>query len=93
MSRVVSLGIQIADILGRPVSEIPKGQSVALLEEIRITVAGSAAGTSVDLAKLGAEVFAMGALGEDELGNFIINTMKIIFSFGNNQRFLFQICN
>ena len=76
MAKVVSLGIQIVDILGRPVSEIPAGQNVALLEEIRITVAGTAAGTSVDLAKLGAEVYAMGAIGEDGLGNFLLTTMQ-----------------
>lgn len=74
--KVVSLGIHIVDILGRPVTHIPEGQHVALLEEIRITVAGTAAGTSIDLAKLGADVYAMGAIGEDELGNFLINTMQ-----------------
>ena len=76
MARVVCLGIQIMDILGRPVTEIPEGQNVALLEEIRITVAGTAAGTSIDLAKLGAEVFAMGAIGEDEIGNFLLTAMQ-----------------
>jgi sugar/nucleoside kinase (ribokinase family) len=76
MAKVVSLGIHIADILGRPVTQIPPGQNLALLEEIRLTVAGTAAGTSIDLAKLGAEVYAMGALGQDELGNFIVTTMQ-----------------
>jgi len=76
MAKVVSLGVHIADVLGRPVTEIPPGQNIALLQEIRITVAGTAAGTSVDLAKLGAEVYAMGALGEDELGNFVVSTMQ-----------------
>ncbi|MFN2166900.1 MAG: carbohydrate kinase family protein [Anaerolineae bacterium] len=76
MTTVVSLGIHIVDILGRPVTEIPPGQNVDILEEIRITVAGTAAGTSMDLAKLGANVIAMGALGKDELGNFIVNTMQ-----------------
>lgn len=76
MSKVISLGIHIADILGRPVSSIPEGQNVSLLEEIRITVAGTAAGTSVDMAKLGLDVHAMGAIGEDEMGNFIVNTMN-----------------
>ncbi len=76
MVKVVSLGIQIVDILGRPVAVVPEGQNVALLDEIRITVAGTAAGTSVDLAKLGAKVFAMGAIGEDELGNFLLTTMQ-----------------
>ena len=76
MARVVSLGIHIADILGRPVTHIPEHQNLAILEEIRITVAGTAAGTSVDLAKLGAEVLAVGAVGSDELGNFVVDTMK-----------------
>jgi sugar/nucleoside kinase (ribokinase family) len=76
MAKVVSLGIHIADVLGRPVTQIPPGQNLALLEEIRLTVAGTAAGTSIDLAKLGADVYAMGALGQDELGNFIVTTMQ-----------------
>ncbi len=76
MAKVVSMGVHIADVLGRPVVEIPPGQNLALLEEIRITVAGTAAGASVDLAKLGADVHAMGALGQDELGNFVVSTMQ-----------------
>jgi sugar/nucleoside kinase (ribokinase family) len=76
MAEVVSLGIHILDVLGRPVTRIPPGQHVDLLEEIRLTVAGTAAGTSVDLAKLGVEVLAMGAIGEDAAGNFIVDTMQ-----------------
>jgi sugar/nucleoside kinase (ribokinase family) len=73
--QVVSLGIHILDVLGRPVTRIPPKQDVDLLEEIRLTVAGTAAGTSVDLAKLGVDVLAMGAIGEDAAGNFIVDTM------------------
>ena len=73
---VVSLGIHILDVLGRPVTRIPPKQDVNLLEEIRLTVAGTAAGTSVDLAKLGVDVLAMGAIGEDAAGNFIVDTMN-----------------
>ena len=76
MADVVSLGIHILDVLGRPVTRIPPKQDVDLLEEIRLTVAGTAAGTSVDLAKLGANVLAMGAIGEDAAGNFIVDTMS-----------------
>jgi sugar/nucleoside kinase (ribokinase family) len=76
MARVVSLGIHIVDVLGRPVTGIPEGQNLSILDEIRITVAGTAAGTSIDLAKLGAEVHAVGAIGHDELGNFLVSTME-----------------
>ena len=76
MAKVVSLGIHIADVLGRPVGAVPAGQGLAILEEIRLTVAGTAAGTSVDLAKLGMDVYAVGALGQDALGDFVVSTMK-----------------
>ncbi len=76
MPTVVSCGIHILDILGRPVERIPPGQGVDLLDEIRLTVAGTAAGTSIDLAKLGVEVIAMGAIGDDEKGDFIEMIMK-----------------
>jgi len=76
MTKVVSVGIHIVDILGRYVTSIPEGQNLALLDEIRITVAGTAAGTSIDMAKLGLSVTAMGAVGDDELGNFVIDAMN-----------------
>jgi sugar/nucleoside kinase (ribokinase family) len=72
---VVSLGVHIVDILGRPVTHIPPGQGRQLLDEIRITAAGTAAGTSVDLAKLGAHVVAMGAVGDDLLADFLISVL------------------
>ena len=65
---VVTTGIHIVDILGRPVSGIPEGQGVALLEEIRMTVAGTGAGTAVDLARLGMDVSTFAVIGDDELG-------------------------
>jgi sugar/nucleoside kinase (ribokinase family) len=73
--RVVSLGVHIVDVLGRPVSHIPPGQGRLLLDEIRITAAGTAAGTSVDLAKLGADVVAMGAIGDDLLADFLTSVL------------------
>lgn len=76
MAKVVSLGIHILDILGRHVRRLPPGQDLDLIDEVRLTVAGTAAGTSVDLAKLGAEVYAMGAIGHDEPGRFVIETMR-----------------
>ena len=76
MKTVVTLGLQIVDILGRPVSHVPPGQQLLLLDEIRITVAGTAAGTAIDLAKLGANVIAMGAIGQDEPGDFLVTTYR-----------------
>ena len=71
MTVFTALGAHIVDVLGRPVSEIPPGQGGALLTEIRITAAGAAGGTAVDLARLGATVRSVGAIAGDALGVFL----------------------
>jgi sugar/nucleoside kinase (ribokinase family) len=72
---VTVLGAHILDVLGRPVGEIPPGQGSARLQEIRATAAGTAAGTGVDLAKLGAQVHAAGAIGDDLLADMLVAAM------------------
>jgi sugar/nucleoside kinase (ribokinase family) len=72
---VVCLGAHILDILGRPVTAIPPGQGSVLLEEIRLTAAGTAAGTAVDLAKLGARAVSMGAIGDDGIGGMLVSLL------------------
>ncbi len=67
----MALGAHILDILGRPVESIPPGQGSALVEEIRLTAAGTAAGAAVDLAKLGARVRSVGAIGDDLAGDMV----------------------
>ena len=69
---VFSVGAHILDVLGRPVSDIPLGQRSVLLEEIKATAAGTAAGPSVDLARLGIPVFSCGAVGDDALGDLLL---------------------
>lgn len=69
---VVTVGVHIVDILARPVDHIPEGQDTVLVDQIRMTAAGTAAGTAVDLVKLGNAVVTMGAVGDDELGDFLL---------------------
>jgi sugar/nucleoside kinase (ribokinase family) len=69
---VFSVGVHILDVLGRPVGDIPPGQGSVLLQEIRATAAGTAAGPSVDLARLGVPVFSCGAVGDDALGDLLL---------------------
>jgi len=76
LGRVAVLGAHIVDVLGRPVESIPPGQGSARLTEIRATVAGTAAGTAVDLAKLGAQVTAFGAIGDDMLADLLVGQMR-----------------
>lgn len=73
---VAIVGIHIVDILGRPVPAVPEGQGIALLEEIRMTVAGTGAGTAVDMARLGLGVATFGVVGDDELGRWLRHKMS-----------------
>ncbi|GLW08228.1 sugar kinase [Microtetraspora sp. NBRC 13810] len=73
---VVTLGVHIVDVLARPVESIPAGQDTHLVEQVRITAAGAAAGTAVALARLGVPVASLGAVGGDELGDFLLMIME-----------------
>lgn len=70
------IGLYILDVLGRPVDAIPEGGNVEFIEEIRLTVAGTAGGTVVNLAKLGLNCLAVGAVGDDEKADFVISTLQ-----------------
>jgi len=72
---VAAVGVHILDVLGRPVEAIPPGQGSARLAEIRATAAGTAAGTAVDLAKLGAHVRTFGAVGADLMADVLALAM------------------
>src|SRR5207302_9950248 len=69
---IVCMGVHVLDVLARPVEEIPEGQGGALVEEIRITAAGSAGGTALVLGKLGADVRSAGAIGTDAVGDMLL---------------------
>ncbi|GAB3458236.1 sugar kinase [Kineococcus endophyticus] len=75
MPQVVSFGAHIADALGWPFTQVPPGQQLAILEQIRFTVAGTAAAPSVNLAKLGVDVATVGRVGADTIGEFVRTTM------------------
>ncbi|CAN0454249.1 unnamed protein product, partial [Ectocarpus fasciculatus] len=69
------IGLYILDVLGRPVSKIPERGNVDFIEEIRLTVAGTAGGTVVDTAKLGLKRLAVGAVGNDEKADWVLATL------------------
>ncbi len=77
--RAVALGVHVVDVLVRPVEAIPEGQGGQLVDEIRITPAGSAGATAITLAKLGAQAQSAGAIGTDALGDVLL---ELLHRFG-----------
>jgi sugar/nucleoside kinase (ribokinase family) len=69
---LIAMGVHVLDVLARPIEEIPEGQGGQLVEEIRITPAGSAGGTAITAAKLGAKVRSAGAIGTDAIGDMLL---------------------
>jgi sugar/nucleoside kinase (ribokinase family) len=76
VSTVAVIGPHLIDILGRPVSAIPEGQGSVVLDEIRVTVAGTGGGAAVDLAKLGCAVSSFAAIGDDVLGQLLVTQLQ-----------------
>jgi sugar/nucleoside kinase (ribokinase family) len=75
--KVIAMGVHVLDVLVRPVEEIPEGQGGQLVEEIKVTPAGSAGGAAVVLAKLGAElVRSAGAIGTDAAGDMLLRLLE-----------------
>jgi len=68
----VSMGVHVLDVLVRPVESIPEGQGGQLVEQIKVTAAGSAGGAALVLAKLGAHVRSAGAVGTDAAGDMLL---------------------
>ena len=69
------IGFHCLDILGRPVSEIPTGGKATFIDEIAMTVAGTAGATGVDCAILGLKTRAVTTVGDDDMGSFMISKM------------------
>jgi sugar/nucleoside kinase (ribokinase family) len=72
----IAMGVHVLDVLVRPVETIPEGQGGNLVEEIKITAAGSAGGTAITLAKLGAKVSSAGAIGADAVGEMLTSLLE-----------------
>jgi sugar/nucleoside kinase (ribokinase family) len=72
--KALCMGVHVLDVLVRPVDALPEGGGT-LVEEIRLTAAGSAGGTALVLAKLGAAVRSAGAVGTDPAGDLLLSLL------------------
>ncbi|HWH20080.1 MAG TPA: carbohydrate kinase family protein, partial [Solirubrobacterales bacterium] len=73
--KVICLGVHLLDVLVQPSRQPKPAVGWQLLDDLRITAAGTAAGPAVDLAKLGAESISMGVIGGDFEGNVVADLM------------------
>jgi sugar/nucleoside kinase (ribokinase family) len=73
--KVVCLGVHLLDVLVRHPGAPNLQPGWQILDDLRITAAGTAAGPAVDLAKLGAQPLSMGVIGDDYEGGLMVDLM------------------
>jgi len=66
-----ALGLTLLDVLGRPIDAVPESGLVRIIDEIRMTPAGTAAGPAIVAARLGLRTRLAGAIGDDDLGRVL----------------------
>jgi sugar/nucleoside kinase (ribokinase family) len=69
MMKIATVGVHVLDTHVLGIESIPSGSEGQLVTEIRWSPAGTAGGTAVVLARLGADVSTYGALGADPIGD------------------------
>lgn len=72
---VLSLGIYVVDVLGRPIDQFPEKGKLALFDELEIHAGGCANNTAIALARLGVSAGAMGRVGADAFGDLILQEL------------------
>lgn len=71
-----SIGFYTFDCLGRPVTAIPPGGNTYFIEEIAMAVSGAAGAAAIVAAKYGLKVLAVGGVGRDLMGQWVIERLN-----------------
>lgn len=69
---IAVVGVHVLDTHVLRVDAIPDGSDGALVDTIRLSPAGTAGGTGVVLSRLGADVYSIGAIGTDVIGDTLL---------------------
>lgn len=84
-----SIGFYTFDCLGRPVTNIPPNGDTYFIEELTMAVSGAAGAAAIVAAKNGLTVQAVGGVGKDDMGVWVLEKLK---SF-NVDTAMMQLCD
>ena len=65
----------VLDIHACPVHRIPEGRTVEFVDQIHLSLAGTARGTAHTAAKLGMKLHLIAAVGTDSKGQFLLKVV------------------
>lgn len=72
---VVCLGILVADVIARPVDDLPAAGSLGLVDEIGVHGGGCALNTASALVTLGLDAAVVGKVGADPFGDVLLRLL------------------
>ncbi len=73
--QIICLGILVADLVGRPLDDVPPPGRLALVDEMSLHAGGCAVNTGTVLARLGFPVEVVGKVGRDPFGDFLVGEL------------------
>ncbi|WP_419908357.1 carbohydrate kinase family protein [Hoeflea sp.] len=71
-----AVGFLVLDVLCRGADEMPPAGGALFVDQIHMTVAGTAGGTAVDCALLGLNGQIVARVGKDDMGDFLVSRMS-----------------
>lgn len=74
--RVLCAGIIVGDYIMKPVTVLPERGKLTLVDRTELHIGGCASNTAVVLGRLGVRVAALGKLGQDNLGRFVLQKLQ-----------------
>ena len=72
----LSAGILVVDHLTSPIPHLPRAGELVMADELPLSIGGNAANVSMNLARLGVNVGAVGCVGDDVFGQFALQTLQ-----------------
>ncbi|MDO9591850.1 MAG: carbohydrate kinase family protein, partial [Erysipelotrichaceae bacterium] len=73
---VLCLGIFVADTLAKPIERMPQWRQLTLVDQVELAIGGCANNTATALARFGLRVGAMGKVGCDGFGDFVLRHLE-----------------
>ncbi len=72
---VACVGIYVADALAKPVDEMPERGKLVLFDQLELHTGGCANNTAIALSRLGVPTRALGMVGQDAFGDFVLQRL------------------
>ncbi len=76
MIDIACVGILVADVITKPVDELPDKGLLGLVDSIGLFSGGNAMTASINIKKLGLKSAVVGKIGNDPFGDFLENCLK-----------------